>query len=197
MRYFLALLSALLCSSCAGVPPPTTASGKPEATISNASPEKVKPALVDQMINAGFRITKDTPYELSFDKPVQNLAVAVLMGSKYDAQPNERVSYTFANLGGSTRVIGDVAIITNPGSAFERRMEVNGGVDSHDLQVLLDKVSADIDPNSPMAIARRNKIILGVGLIDAPRAELLECKAQTKASTLLRWTREALPSARA
>jgi len=77
------------------------------------------------MVNGGFRITKDTSYELTFDKPVENIAVAVLMGSKYDSQPNARVSYTFAQVNDTTRVVADVAIITNPGSAFERLMQAS------------------------------------------------------------------------
>jgi len=118
MRYLVSLALALSCTACTAVPPPATASGKPEVTIADASPDKVKPALVNQMVNAGFRITKDTSYELSFDKPTQNLAAAVLLGSKYDAQPNERVSYTFAPSGTSTRVIADIAMITKPGFAI-------------------------------------------------------------------------------
>jgi hypothetical protein len=172
MRLIILAAIAFLCSACATVPPPATASGKPEVTIAEATPEKVKPVLVDKMLNSGFRITKDTPYELSFDKPVQNIAVAVLLGSKYDAQPNLRVSYTFAQLSTATRVVADVAIITNPGSAFEQRTDTNAGVDSHDIQILLETIRGDLDTSSPIATARRNKIVLGLGLMDAPRAKV-------------------------
>jgi C-terminal processing protease CtpA/Prc len=171
MRFLVVLALASLCAACATVPPPATASGKPEVTISNSSPDKVKPVLVNKMINTGYRITKDTPYELTFDKPTQNFAVAALMGSKYDGVPNERVSYTFADVGGSTRVVADVAIITNPGSAYERRTDLNGGAYNYDLQIMLDDVNASLDPNSQMAVARQNKIILGIGLWSAPRAK--------------------------
>lgn len=124
------------------------------------------------MLNGGYRITKDTPYELAFDKPVQNFAVAVLMGSKYDSQPNARVSYSFAQLGSDTRVIADLAVITNPESAFERRTAVNAGVDAHDVQVLLDNVRGSLDPNSPIAIAQRNKVVMGIGVMSAARAHV-------------------------
>jgi membrane-associated protease RseP (regulator of RpoE activity) len=173
LRILIALVSFLALSACAGtLHRPQTASGRPEVTIANTTPEKIKPVLVSEMANAGYRITKDTPYELAFDKPVQNLAMAVLLGSRYDAQPNARVTYTFAQIGNDTRVIGDVAVITNPGSAFERRTELNNGVDAYDLQTGLQRLSAAMDPNSPLNKARKNKIVLGIGVITAERAKV-------------------------
>ena len=172
-RIFIALASFLALSACAGtLHRPQTASGRPEVTIANTTPEKIKPVLVSEMANAGYRITKDTPYELSFDKPVQNLAMAALLGSRYDAQPNARVTYTFAQIGNDTRVIGDVAVITNPGSAFERRTELNNGVDAYDLQTGLQRLSAAMDPNSALSKARKNRIVLGIGVITAERAKV-------------------------
>jgi hypothetical protein len=172
LRAVSGLLLALLCVGCVTIERPETASGRPEVTIANASPEAIKPALVSYMLDAGFRITKDTPYELAFDKPVQNIAAAVLFGSRYDAQPNVRVSYSFAQFQSSTRVIADIAVITNPASAFERRTEMNSGVDSADIQVLLDKIKSQLDPTSAGAVARRNNIVLGIGLMDAARARI-------------------------
>lgn len=172
MRIICAIVLAALCAGCVTVEPPHTASGRPEVTIAGASPDKVKPQLVNVMINDGYRITRDTPYEITFDKPVQNIAVAVLMGSKYDAQPNIRVSYSFAQLGSDTRVIGDIAIVTNPGSAFERRTPINAGVDSSDIQILLDEVRGKLDPTSPLGIAKRNNIVLGIGVMTAARAHI-------------------------
>lgn len=124
-----------------------TASGKPEMTVA-APADLVKPVIVGKMLSRGYRITRDTQYELSFDKPTDNIAVAVLLGSKYDSQPNARVSYSFAPIGGETRVVADMAIITNPGSAFERRTDVNGSADSPIIQGLLNDVKADMMSSS-------------------------------------------------
>ncbi len=147
----------------------STANGQRSARSYN---RKYDAGKVSEMANAGYRITKDTPYELAFDKPVQNLAMAVLLGSRYDAQPNARVTYTFAQIGNDTRVIGDVAVITNPGSAFERRTELNNGVDAYDLQTGLQRLRAAMDPNSALSKARKNKIELGLGVITAERAKV-------------------------
>ncbi|CAL8981572.1 hypothetical protein RHODGE_RHODGE_02867 [Rhodoplanes serenus] len=97
------------------------------------------------MVTQKYRITKDTPYELSFDKPVENMAVQVLLGSKYDSQPNARVSYSFAPVDGGTKIFADMAVITNPGSAFERRTDVDGGHDSVAVQSLLDRIKEDLE----------------------------------------------------
>jgi hypothetical protein len=139
-------------------PPPeyATASGKPETTI-QASPEKIKPLIVGKMLSRGYRITRDTPYELSFDKPSDNLAVMVLLGSKYDIQPNARVSYSFAPIGAETRIVADMAIITNPGSSFERRTDVNSSGDSPIIQGLLNDVKAEITVNPPAPTASSSK----------------------------------------
>lgn len=53
-----------------------------------------------------------------------------LFGSKYDATPNPRVTYTLMQDQGATRVIADFVIVTNPGSAFERLTPVNGSQDT-------------------------------------------------------------------
>lgn len=174
MRHTLiALASFLALSACAGtLHRPQTASGRPEVTIANTTPEKIKPVLVSEMANAGYRISKDTPYELAFDKPVQNLAMAALLGSEYDSQPNARITYTFAQIGKDTRVIGDVAVITNPGSAFERRTELNNGVDAYDLQTGLQRLSAAMNSSSTLNKARKNNIVLGVSIVTPERAKV-------------------------
>lgn len=120
---------ALALGGCAAPIQHQTASGRPETLIHNTSADSVKSAIVNGMMSKGYRITRDTPYEIAFDKPVENIADQVLLGSKYDSQPSARVSYTLASVGADVRVIADMAIITNPGSAFERRTEMNNGQD--------------------------------------------------------------------
>lgn len=100
-----------------------TPSGKVEATISGASPDDVKAALINEMLNRGYSITNDTSYMISFDRPVDNVFAAALLGSNYDSTPNARISYMLAKVGDATRVVADLAMITNPGSLFERRTQ--------------------------------------------------------------------------
>jgi hypothetical protein len=56
------------------------------------------------------------------------------LGSGYNATPNERVSFTLVPLGPNTRVIADISVVTNPGSALERLTPFNNGPGSERMQ---------------------------------------------------------------
>src|SRR5690242_1643469 len=86
----IALLALLGLSACATPVVHNTPSGKAETTL-DSTPDMIKPLLVNAMTNGGFTITKDTNYLMSFDHPVTNVMAAMLLGSRYDAIPNERV----------------------------------------------------------------------------------------------------------
>ena len=63
-----------------------------------------------------------------------------MLGSRYDSTPNARITYTFAVGTDTIRIVADLAIITNPGSAFERRMEMNNAKDSMEFQEMLNQL---------------------------------------------------------
>lgn len=92
MRAILAAALCIMVAACAAPVRQSTASGRPEVTIHHAAPDRVKAALVSGMMNRGYRITRDTQFEIAFDRPVENLLAAALLGSSYDAQPNARVA---------------------------------------------------------------------------------------------------------
>ena len=146
MRIVTILALTAFCAGCTAPVQHATSSGKPETTIAGTTPEKVKPLIVNRMLSAGYRITRDTQFEIAFDAPVKNVAAQVLLGSRYDSQPNARVSYSFASTGTETRVVADIAIITNPNSGFERRTEMNQAADSVQVQNILDAVRAALEP---------------------------------------------------
>jgi hypothetical protein len=125
---------------CAGQVTHATPSGKAEQVFA-APPDKVKPALVGMMSSAGFNLVRDTSYQVAFDKPVENLLVGAFLGSGYNATPNERVAFTLVPLGPNTRVIADISVVTNPGSAFERLTPFNNGPDSENIQDQLEFVA--------------------------------------------------------
>jgi hypothetical protein len=102
-----------------------TPSGHAEVTISRLAPDKVKAALVNKMIDRGYRITKDTQFELTFDKPADNAVAVILLSSERGGTPNLRVSYSIAQVGDDVRVVA-VAVISNPGSPYEKRLDLNG-----------------------------------------------------------------------
>jgi hypothetical protein len=57
---------------------------------------------------------------LVFEKPVENIIASALMGSRYDSQPNARITYNVNQFQNKTRVVASFSIVTNPGSSFER-----------------------------------------------------------------------------
>lgn len=160
---------------------PSTASGLPEVTIAGVTPDRVKAELVNVMINRNFRVVKDTPLQLALDAPVTNILASVLLGSQYDSQPVERASFTLIQQGGATRVVADLAIITNPGSAFEMRTTINGGTESAAVQLALDDVRVNMDPNSFASKAKAKGIILGVHPLPVQAAKQQKIDTQSTA----------------
>lgn len=135
----LAAAFALL-AGCATPVVHQTASGKPEVTIDTENVAGVKEALVSEMVNRNYSLIRDTEYQLVFDRPIENILASALLGSKYDSTPNARITYTFAVGMDTVRVVADLSIITNPGSAFERRMEMNSNQDSLEFQGMLNQL---------------------------------------------------------
>ncbi len=137
---------ALVLGGCATTATaPQTASGKPELTIQAPAPA-IKSALVNEMVNRGYRIVRDSEYELTFENVITNVAFVVLLGTPGGGAPTERITYQIATLGPSTRVIADIAIISNSGTAFEKRIDTSKGADAPNVQALLSKVASDVGP---------------------------------------------------
>lgn len=147
-----------------------TASGGPEIVMPNTTVSAVKSELVLRMTSDGYRITRDSDYELAFDKPAQG-AAALLMGSRYDPVPYVRVSYAFAPTADAVRVSANTAIITNPGSSFERRAETTRGPDGQAVQNILTNVADALNPASDTAKARARGFVIGAQLADVAEAK--------------------------
>ena len=141
------LLFAL--AGCATPVTHATPSGRVETTIEGVGPEQVKSALVNAMLNRGFSLSRDSAFQVAFDKPVDNVFAQVLLGSQYNVIPSARVSYTLAQIDKATRVIADLAIITNPNSPFEQRTDMNASADSNNIQDLLDTLKRRLEASPP------------------------------------------------
>lgn len=140
-RMFFCGLAAVGLTGCTEPVTHATASGKPEVVVRGRNSEWVKGKLVNSMLNRGYSISNDTGYTIAFDRPVQNAFAAALLGSSYDSSPNTRVTFSTAEVSGGTRVVADLAVITNPGSAFERRTAFNGHEDSLQIQQMLNDLA--------------------------------------------------------
>ena len=133
-------IAALTVAACVEPVEHSTASGKPEVLIDTQDTSAVKSEIVSYMINSGYSVTTNDEFTIAFDRPVDNAFAAVLLGSSYDSTPNARITYTIIEVNNGTRVIADSAIITNPGSAFERRTPMNNSQDSKRIQELLTQI---------------------------------------------------------
>ena len=158
-RFAIAAFLAALVSGCqTAAEAPATASGKPEVTI-KAPTAAIKARLLSLAMDRRFNVTKDTEYLLQVEKPSENLGAAILLGSKYDGIPAERIVFTFAPIGDATRVVASTMFVTNPGSAFEHMTPVNAGEGVNRTQNTLDELKLAMEtpvaPATPAASPMR------------------------------------------
>ena len=97
------------------------------------------------MLDRGYIVTRESDYLVTFDKRIENVLAAALLGSRYDSTPNARVTYTIAKLQGRIRVIADLAVVTNPGSAFERLTNANANEGSLAIQDVMNFAKIDVE----------------------------------------------------
>lgn len=119
-----------------------TASGKPEAVVASSDLDDIGSALTTRMLDSGFNLERQSTNLLVFTKESSNLGMSMLYGSKYDSTPAYRITYTLAQVATGTRVLADVAILTNPGSGFERATSLNKDKVSISYQTILDELAS-------------------------------------------------------
>ena len=144
----LALLPVLilLVSACATPVAHHTPSGKPEVTISSTDGELIKNLVISEMIDRGYSVSSEREYSIAFDRPVENVFAAALLGSQYNSTPNARITYTVVRTpNGLSRVVATLQVVTNPGSPHERYTDASGNRDSVEIQALLDRVRDRIE----------------------------------------------------
>jgi hypothetical protein len=114
LKVIAALFLSVSLSGCVGTQvakSTTTQSGKPEVLI-KAEVEKIKEAIVADMVNYGYTIENDTPYSLSLIRPTkgnEDFYAYFAVGNAYSS--NERVAaYTFVKAADVVRVIATPSI---------------------------------------------------------------------------------------
>jgi hypothetical protein len=135
-----ALVAGLLASA-----PAMAQSGRAEATI-QAPANTVKSLIINEMMNRGFSILGDTPSVITFGKITDNLVANLFFGTRAGGAPQARITYSMAEINGSTRVMGDAALVSNAGTGFERRTDMNSGDTLRDMQSMLYAVAAKSAP---------------------------------------------------
>jgi hypothetical protein len=145
-RTLMMFTAITLLMGCASLPRMNTSSGRPEITICRVGKNEMMEKVVAAASMDGFNIRNTSNFQIVMGKPVSNALVAALMGSRYDSTPEYRLVWTFADIGNNCTHIGVVVqIVTNPGSAFERVVDVSTGKDGHQIQEDLEKLKAIIE----------------------------------------------------
>jgi hypothetical protein len=126
-------------------------SGHPEITVSGSQGAAMKGQITAQMFDRGFTIVSDNPSLIVFEKVSDNLGAMFLFGTAASGPPHIRVSFSIAEYGGNTRIVADLAAISNAGTAFERRNDLNFGQDAAEAQSLLSTAAARAAPPLPTA----------------------------------------------
>jgi hypothetical protein len=132
-------------SGCVTIPPLNTTTGKPEIVISDVSKKDVSDAIVNAMMTLDFQIVKLDDYRLVFGKK-DNSTAALLLGSRYDPQPEMRYTYTLMDFANGIRVMVNIAEITNPGSAFEKSTDFSKSTKAaNDAQKFLENLKINFE----------------------------------------------------
>ena len=136
----------LLCSALVGCIPPVilnTMSGRPEIMTSTPL-EKLKPELVSAMMNRGYSMRSDSGMVMMMEKRLPD-AYGISHGSRYDPIPAGRITFTFLQSSAQVRLIADLAIVTNPGSAYESQKSANTTQDARVIQQFLEDLKTRIE----------------------------------------------------
>lgn len=145
-------ISALLVACAAPPQPLATASGNPEVLLRGVDRQVVMDALVAELAASGATIRSNTTNQLVVGKRLENnFAAQFFFGSRYDSVPEARITYTVAPLPtGHVRVFGRAAVVTNPGSGFERVNDVTAG-EGKQIQAMLERMKASIEGSASIS----------------------------------------------
>jgi hypothetical protein len=128
------------------------AAARPEVAIPIASAEQVKVALASEMLSRGWRLVKDSGLQIVFEHAVSGLVVNLLFSTAAGGAPIERVSFAVLSSGDVTRVVGDIALVSNAGTAHESSVDTSTGADAPNIQAALEAVSRSISPKHAVSL---------------------------------------------
>lgn len=76
--------------------------------------------ILNDLIVREFSVVTVNDYQIIVKKDATDFATRVLYGSHFNSVPENRVEFTFANVGDGVRIMACAKIITNPNSAYEK-----------------------------------------------------------------------------
>ena len=81
---------------------------------------------------------RQTPAMIMLERPANNMRASMLFGSQFNANPHLRVIWNMISTETTTRIIGDLSIVTNPGSGYEQPHPITHGAALQQMQEILN-----------------------------------------------------------
>ncbi|WP_240233418.1 hypothetical protein [Devosia lacusdianchii] len=136
------VMTAAMLSACSTTSGPRLA---PERQLTIAAPKmKVKEAVAALMVSRGYQIQRDTDFVMDFATNTQNFMATLLLSSRYDGRVETRVSVTFIG-DNPTQVTWRAALVTNPGSAFERPTDITNNPEGDNVQTQFVAIKTQLE----------------------------------------------------
>lgn len=185
------LLFCIILTACANMPQSLpTPTGRPEVVVKTTSITEVKNAITNMALNWGYYARNVSDYSAVYEKRDESIGAAMLLGSKYDSTPVWRITFNYVAVNGDVRVVANIHAVTNPGSAFERVMDLStSSKDANSVQRALEQMRDWQGLKSLMS--KRGKIGVElneghfvVNVVDGSPAQLAGIKAGDKLLTV-------------
>jgi len=131
-------VAAILLAGCASPVVHNTASGKPERLFSSP-PDQVRAALITELVNRHYSITQETQSLIVGEKVTKEVGVTLAYGTGF-GPPTVRSSFTMIPNPPGTRVVGDIVLIQNAGTGFQRIFPMDDSAGSNEMQAALNAI---------------------------------------------------------
>lgn len=136
---FIALLLVLVFASVASA---KYATYSLQVEIDTYERHKVKDALVELMVGKGFSISKDSEYQIAFDKEIENI---FFMNLRTGQNAAVRGIFTLAPSSGITILSVLPLVVSNPGTGFEIPDKITHRRNLREFQEMLFQVKNKVD----------------------------------------------------
>lgn len=133
-RLVLAFVLVLVAAGCALSTRTEPMPWSVRALLPNLTPKQAIARAVERM--PGWTLQRETEHSVVFSQPCESFGCALVYGSRYDAVPAAEVQFTVWEMAGGAMVSATATMVTNPGSAFERRRDVTRAQEAHLRELL-------------------------------------------------------------
>ena len=116
-----------------------TPSGNPEVTVDGVTKQEVIDVMLDSVLASGAKIESVNDHGIVVSKEAGGIGIVLVYGSGYDPKPDIRAHFYVVDTMDGVKIYAQGEIVTNPGSAYERKKDVTDSY-NNDLQSALTKL---------------------------------------------------------